>query len=109
MKKGSLLLVSALAFGGLSIASAKSYDIAIDANAMAGNTQLAKGTYTLKVKGDNAVFTNENGNKTTTPVKIEYAAKKHEVTAVESSKANNGEKIQKIELGGSTETLDFSD
>ena len=109
MKKGSLLLVSALAFGGLSIASAKSYDIIIDANAMAGNTQLAAGTYTVKVQGSNAIFTDENGKKVTVPVKVENAAKKHENTAVESTQTSTGEKIQHISLGGSTETLDFGD
>jgi len=88
-------LAGAPALGGLSIASAKSYAIIIASNAMAGNTQLAAGTYTVKVKGSNAIFTDENGKKFTAPVKIENVAKKHETTAVESTKTSTGEKIQR--------------
>jgi len=65
--------------------------------------------YTVKVEGSNAVFTDTNGKKVTTPVKIETAAKKHDVTAVETTKTNDGEKIRAIELGGSAETLEFGE
>jgi len=109
MKNRSLFLVSALALAGLSIASANSYDITIDAASKAGSVMLAPGNYSLKVKGANAIFTDENGKKITAPVKVENADKKHDMTAVESTKTNDGEKIQSIELGGSTETLEFGE
>jgi len=102
-------LVSALAFAGLSIASAKSYDITIDQAAKAGSVQLAPGSYTLKVEGTNAIFIDENGKKISAPVKIENADKKHAVTAVETTKTNGGDQIKSIELGGSTETLEFGE
>lgn len=109
MRNRSVLLISALAFAGLSIAGAKSYDIAIDQATKAGSVQLAPGNYSLKVEGANAVFTNEDGKKISAPVKIENADKKHEQTAVETTKTNNGDQIKSIALGGSTETLEFSE
>ena len=71
MKNRSLLLVSALAFAGLSILSAKSYDITIDQATKAGSVQLAPGNYSMKVEGANAIFTNQNGKKITAPFKVE--------------------------------------
>lgn len=109
MKSPSLLLVGALAFAGLSIASAKSYDITIDQTAKAGSVQLAPGSYHLKVEGTNAIFMNENGKKINATVKIQNADKKHDYTSVETTKTNNGETIKSIELGGSTETLEFGE
>ena len=110
MKKNrSLLLVSALALAGLSVASAKSYSIHIDETLKAGPVTLAPGNYSMKVNGSEAVFKDENGKKVTVPVKIENGDKKHDLTAVESTKTNNGTKIQSIDLGGTTETLEFSE
>ena len=109
MKNRCLFLATALATVGLSIASAKSYDITLSETTRAGNVQLAPGTYKVKVDGANAVFTDTKGKKTSTPIKIENTDKKHDLTAVETTKSNDGAKIQSIELGGSTETIEFSE
>jgi hypothetical protein len=108
MKHRSLLL-SALVFAGLSIASAKSYQITLSETSKAGNVQLAPGSYSVKLEGTNAIFTDENGKKISAPVKVENAEKKHDATAVQTTKTNDGDKIQAIELGGSTETLEFGE
>lgn len=107
--KRSLLLVSALALAGFSIASAKSYGITLSEASKAGNVMLAPGNYSVKVEGSNAVFTDDNGKKITAPVKVEDTGQKHDMTAVETTKTNNGDKIQSIQLGGSTETLEFGE
>jgi hypothetical protein len=109
MKNRSLLLVTALAFAGLSIAAAKSYDVTIDQATKAGSVQLAPGNYSMKVEGTNAIFTNQDGKQITTPVKVENADQKHAQTAVETINTNDSPKIKSIELGGSTETLEFGE
>jgi hypothetical protein len=104
MTSKSLLLIAALVLAG--IASAKSYDIVLSSPATAGSVQLAAGEYSLQVQGSNAIFTNvETGKSVTVSVKMEYAAKKFEKTAVDST-AN---KTRAIDLGGSTMMLEMGD
>ena len=110
MKFRSLVLTGALALASLSIVSAKSYDIVLSEAAQAGTVQLAPGEYKVKLDGSNATFTNvETGKSFTTPVKVENTGKKHEATAVDSSKASGSTKLQAIELGGSETTIEFSE
>ena len=110
MKMSSLLLVGALAISSLSIVSAKSYQFTIDTSAKAGSVTLNAGEYKVKVEGTNAVFTNVRTEETfTTAVKVDNADKKHDNTAVESTVQNGTQHIKAIELGGSTETLEFTD
>jgi len=110
MTSRSLLLAGTLALAGLSVAGAKSYTIDLSTPAKAGTLQLSAGEYSVKVQGSNAVFTDLATSKQfTTAAKIDHAAKKHEYTAVESVQQNGGEKIQAIELGGSTDTIEFGD
>ncbi|HLK62643.1 MAG TPA: hypothetical protein VKU19_04330 [Bryobacteraceae bacterium] len=110
MKFKNLLLTGALAFASLSIANAKTYHITLDESAMAGNVQLGAGEYKVKVNGDSAIFTNvDTGKSTSAPTKVENASSKHDLTAVDTSKASGTNKIQAIELGGSTETLEFGE
>ena len=109
MTKRSLILLGVLAMSFLSIASAKSYNIAFASPTMAGNAQLAAGEYTLKVEGTNAVFTNVDSNKSvTTPVKIENVDKKYGTTTVETTQQGNATRIDDIQLGGSTTKLEFN-
>jgi len=108
MKTKSLLLVGILAFASLCMARTKTYDITLNTAAKAGSVTLPAGEYKVKVDGSNAVFTNVDTAKTfTTPVTIQDAGKKHEETAVQSTNENGTEQIQAIELGGSTETIEF--
>jgi hypothetical protein len=109
MTKRSLLLLGVLAMSILSIASAKSYTVAFTSPVIVGNAQLPAGEYTLKVDGSNAVFTNVDSNKSVaTPVKIENADKKFDVTSVETTQQGNASHIHGIQLGGSTTKLDFN-
>jgi hypothetical protein len=104
MTSKSLLLIGTLALAG--IASAKSYDIVLSAPAKAGSVQLAAGEYSLQVKGNSVIFTNvTTGAKLTTAVKVENGTKKFQETAVDST----ADKIQSIELGGSTTVLELGE
>jgi hypothetical protein len=110
MTNKSLILAGAMALFSLTIASAKTYDITLGSPAKAGKMELRAGEYKVKVEGSNAVFKNVDTSETfTAPVKIENTGKKHDYTAVESTKQNGEDKIQAIELGGSDETLEFGE
>jgi hypothetical protein len=77
MNAKSLFLIGALALAG--IANAKSYNIVLATSAKAGSAQLAAGEYSLKVQGNNAIFTNvETGKKVATTVKVQDAGKKYD-------------------------------
>lgn len=109
MTKQSLLFIGALALSTLSFASTKSYEILILAPTQAGGTQLAAGEYRLQVEGSNAIFTNvDTRHSFVAPVKIE-STQKHEVTALETKKDGATEHIVSIDLGGSSETLQFGE
>jgi hypothetical protein len=108
MTTKSLLLIGTLALAG--IASAKSYDIVLSSAAKAGSVQLAAGEYSLKVQGNNAVFTNvDTGKSFTTAVKSENASKKFDATAVDTTNSNGSDQITAIELGGSTTKLEMGE
>jgi len=108
MTAKSLLFVGALGLASLGIASAKSYDIFLNAPTMAGTTELKPGVYKLKVEGTQAVFSEAEGSKTwAVPVKVENAAQKFDETAVESSHQGDMAHIQAIDLGGSNTKLEF--
>lgn len=110
MTTRSLLCVAALALAGFTAANAKSYDIVLDDPVKAGSVQLKPGAYTVKVKGDTAVFTAiSNGKSYTTPVKLDNDGHKHDATAVRTVTENGAEVLRLIRLGGSTTTLEFSD
>jgi hypothetical protein len=102
----SLLIVGALTLSSLGIASAKSYDIVLNAPAMAGATELKPGEYKLKVEGSQAVFTDAGSAKSVSvPVKVENSGKKFDYTSVESSNQGGMDTIQAIDLGGSNTRL----
>ena len=108
MTTKSLLLIGTLALAG--IASAKSYDIVLSSPAKAGSVQLAAGEYSLKVQGNNAVFTNvDTGKSFTTAVKSEDAGKKFDATAVDTNNRNGSDEITAIELGGSSTKLEMGE
>jgi hypothetical protein len=107
MKK-SFVLGIVLSLSSVMFAGTKSYQVVFTSAAKVGSVKLAPGEYTVKVDGSNAVFTNNsNSKKFTAPVKVENVTKKHQVTAVDSTKEADGETVKAIELGGSTTTLTF--
>lgn len=98
-----LLSISMLAFAG-----SKSYDVSLVSPSTVGTVTLAAGDYKVKVDGANAVFTDTHSAKSfTTPVKIETTTRKFQFTAVDATKEGKTERINAIELGGSTTKLDF--
>lgn len=102
MNGKSLLIVGALTLASLGIASAKSYDITLNAPAMAGATELKPGEYKLKLDGSQAVITGQqNAKSVTVPVKVENSGKKFDYTSVESTNQGGMDTIQAIDLGGS--------
>jgi len=110
MTTKSVLCVAVLALASFTVASAKSYDIILNGPAKAGSLQLQAGTYTLKLKGDTAIFiSTASGKSFTAPVKLDNSGKKHDVTAVDSVTENGSEVIKSIKLGGSATTLEFSE
>ncbi|MFY9725428.1 MAG: hypothetical protein WB579_02555 [Bryobacteraceae bacterium] len=109
MTTKSLLSVGILALASLTVASAKSYDIALDNAVKAGPVHLKAGSYTLKVKNNTATFTDASNGKTyTAPVKLDNSKRKNEQTAVTMANQKGSEVLQSIALGGSRTTLEFS-
>lgn len=108
MKK-SLLFIGFVSLSSFAFAGTKSYEIVLDTPAKAGSLQLPAGDYKVKLDGTKAVFTDTRTNKSvTTDVKVKTADRKFAHTAVDSSKQNDGERIDAIELGGSSTELDFA-
>ena len=108
MKK-SLVLGVVLSLSSLCFAGQKSYDVIFSAPATVGGVKLAAGEYKVKVDGANAVFTDAHSLKSvSTAVKVENAAKKFQYTAVDATKDASGDKVNAIELGGSTTKLEFA-
>lgn len=92
----------------LGIASAKSYDIILSDAAMAGNTQLQRGEYKLKVEGSQAVFTDVQTSKSwTAPVKVQNSDRKFDQTVVETTQQGDMAHIDAIDLAGSNTKLAF--
>jgi len=92
------------------LVSAKSYSLVFDSPAQAGTVQLAKGSYTVQVTGDKAVFTDEHHKVVSVAVKLDDSkGKKFEYTSMEATHKDGTEIIKLIHLGGSTTTLEFGD
>ena len=113
MSMKSLLITGALAAASLSIASAKSgksYDIVLSSPTQVANVQLKAGEYKMTMDGSNAVFTDvDSGKKFTAPAKLETGNRKYDVTAIETEKKADAEHMQAIELGGSSNKVEFSE
>jgi hypothetical protein len=107
MKK-SLLTVGLLTFSSL-VFAAKSYEVTFVEPTKVAGVELAKGSYTVRVEGDKAIFAGHN-KEFAVPVKLETgAAKKFGYTSVESSRKGGEDIIKLIHLSGSTTTLQFGD
>jgi len=104
----SILMVAALAIASLSVVSAKSYEIVLTNPALAGQTKLAPGHYTVKVNGSNVEFRNaDNSHTTTVPVKVENGGTKFGFTAVDTKTNNGVDQIESIELRDTNTKLEF--
>jgi len=109
MTTKSLLCAAVLTLASFA-ASAKSYDIVLTNPVKAGSVQLNPGAYTVKVKGDTAIFTAADSGKTyTAPVKLDNAGPKHGSTAVHLETKNGADVLKSIVVGGSHTTLEFNE
>ena len=110
MKIKSLIASGALLLSLVAIGSAKSWDIVVDANTKAGSVVLPAGNYSVKLDNNQAMFISDSGKKYTVPVKIDTgAAKKYGATEVKTEKHGDTNVIQAIDLGGTTQELQFSE
>jgi len=108
MTTKSLLCAAVLALASFAAANAKYYDIVLGNPVKAGPVQLNPGAYTVKVKGDSAVFTSVSSGKSyTAPVKLDNDGSKHDATSVRTATENGAQVLKSIRLGGSTTTLEF--
>jgi hypothetical protein len=106
----SVLMIAVLAVSSVTIASAKSWSISVSNMAQAGNVSLPAGDYSLKIDGTTATFRSKDTDKVySAPVKVENGAKKYSETAVLTTKKGDTEVITGIELGGTTEELEFGE
>jgi hypothetical protein len=99
----------AFVFAGLSVASAKTYSVTLASPVTVGNKQLRPGDYKVKLNGSTAVFTNTETRKTLEAnVKVEQANRKFNQTAVESTKTGGVDRLNAIELRGTSTKLEFN-
>ncbi len=109
MTAKSFLIVGALGLASVGIVSAKSYDIVLSDESMAGTTQLHPGEYKLKVEGSQAVFTDvQNDHTFKAPVKVENTNTKFNETRVDSTHEGEMAHINSIDLAGSHTKLEFN-
>ena len=108
MKK-TLVLGVLLGLSSLCFAGQKSYDVIFSAPATVSGVKLAAGEYKVKVDGANAVFTDSKSFKSvSTTVKVETGTKKFQFTAVDATKDSGVDRVNAIELGGSSTKLEFT-
>jgi hypothetical protein len=109
MTKQTLIFLGALALSTVAFAAPKSFDIQLIAPTQAGHAQLAAGVYHLHVIGSDVIFTSVDTNRSfVASVKVQ-TTQKHVVTAVETKNDSGSARISSIDLGGTDETLDFSE
>jgi len=94
---------------GLSIASAKSYEISVDNISKVGDVQLQPGLYKVSLAGNKVKFTSETSGKSVeTNATVDTTSKtKFESTSVESEQSKTGNTIHEINLGGTPTTIKF--
>jgi uncharacterized protein YdbL (DUF1318 family) len=101
----SLLLFAAL---GLSVASAKSYDITLDNTSKVGNVELKAGKYTLAVMDDSKVkFTDAKGQATEASAKVSTVERKFQATQIDVKRVNGTAQVDEIDLGGTKTKILF--
>jgi hypothetical protein len=90
--------------------AAKSYDLTLVAPTKVAGIELGKGSYSVHLEGDKAIFRGPHSKEFTVPVKLETGTgKKFDYTSVESSQKGGEDTIKLIHLAGSTTTLEFGD
>jgi phosphoribosylformylglycinamidine (FGAM) synthase-like amidotransferase family enzyme len=94
----------------VAIGSAKSWDITVHSATKAGSTVLPAGEYRVKLDNNQATFTETgSGKQFTVAVKVQQGDHKFDATATETVKQGDTDVIQHIDLGGTTEELQFGE
>jgi len=104
MKTKLFLAAGALAFAGLSAATATSFEYVFSAPMEVGSTQLRPGAYFVGQKGDCAVFRNVSNGKTYKAYgKVVYLGQKNDTTSVMAYQG----RIDRIAVNGHATELQF--
>jgi len=105
MKLKSLIAIGVF---GLSMLSAKSYEIILDNAAKAGNLDLKAGKYNVNVDASKVCFTDVNSGKSVeTTAKIVSSDKKFDSTMIDTKQVNGATQIDEIDLGGTKTKVQF--
>jgi len=105
MRLKSLVVFAIL---GLSVASAKTFQITLDSMSKAGSAELKPGTYDVALDASKVRFVDPSTQKAIeTTAKIVNVDKKFRYTAVETKQENGGTQIQEIDLGGTKTKIQF--
>jgi hypothetical protein len=111
MRARMILACGALFLSTVAIGSAKSWDVTMTSAVKAGSMMLPAGSYHLKLDNTKAeaTFTDtDSGKKFSAPVKVDQGSQKFSDTAVESQNTDGQEVIRFIDLGGTTQKLQFT-
>ena len=104
----SLILAAALGLASMTVASAKTYNVVLPENAIAGSTQLAAGSYTVNVTPRFAMFTNTENNKSVMVLyRLDSTGTTYEHTAVDLKTEAGAQRIESIELENTGNKLEF--
>ncbi len=100
-------LILTFAIAGLSLASAKSYDLTLYSPVNIGASTIKSGMYRLELKGDRVVL--KDGNRADEfPVQVQNDSGKFDRTSLTVSSASGTPQIQEIHLGGTNLKLVFN-
>ena len=101
-------MLVAFAVLGLSVASAKSYQITLGSVTKAGNVSLKPGKYDVAVDAEKIRFTDvSSGKSVETQGTVVNAEKKFGNTAINATQVDGATQINEIMLGGTTTKIRF--
>jgi hypothetical protein len=101
----SLFLFAAL---GLSVLSAKSYEIMLDSPVKVGNMDLRAGKYNVSLMEDSKIrFTDATGKSVEASGTVSNVDKKFQSTLVDTKQVNGATQIEEIDLGGTKTKIMF--
>ena len=110
MKTTSFLAGGVLLLSAVAVVSAKSWDIALDYTAKAGNVTLPAGNYSVKLDNNQAVFRAASSDRTyNVPVKLATEPRKYDETKLEVKVQGDTEMIEAIDLAGTATKLEFGE
>jgi hypothetical protein len=93
---------------GLSLASAKTYEISLATASKAGGVDLKAGDYKVALDGSKVTFTAlKTGKSVEADASVQTATKKFANTLVDAETVSGTAKIHEIDLGGTTTKVMF--